>query len=53
MCYKSDEKFMVKYYIFYSKIRLLNHVEVPYDVLLLLYARKMKYFFYQKVHKLF
>ena len=26
MCYKSDEKFMIKYFIVYSKIRLLNYV---------------------------
>ena len=26
MCYMFDEKFMIKYYIVYSKIRLLNYV---------------------------
>ena len=26
MCYKSDEKFMIKYFIVYSNIRLLNYV---------------------------
>ena len=25
MCYKSDEKFMIKYFIVYLKIRLLNY----------------------------
>ena len=44
MCYKSDRKFMIKYFIVYLKIRLLNYVHVPYYALLLLYERKMKYF---------
>ena len=26
MCYKSNEKFMIKYFIVYLKIRLLNYV---------------------------
>ena len=52
MCYKSNEKFMIKYFIVFLKIKLLNYVYVPYYVLLLLYERKMKYF-YLKSHKLF
>ena len=35
MCYKVDGKFMIKYFIVYLKIRLLNYVKVPYYVLLL------------------
>ena len=52
MCYKFDKKFMIKYFIVFLKIRLLNYVYVPYYVLLLLYERKMKYFDL-KSHKLF
>ena len=43
---------MIKYFIVFLKIRLLNYVYVPYYALLLLYERNMKYF-YLKVHKLF
>ena len=35
MCYKANGKFMIKYFIVYFKIRLLNYVKVPYYVLLL------------------